>query len=251
LPASGSVARFDAANGRTQRFLVGGRPSAILAEFDRIWVAGSAMGPLASLNLYTGQPLSFPSMQTAPTAMAGDDDDTSACTADASGGISHIDSTGTVIGTATISPAPTAIGCGEGWVWATHAAPASLVRMGDFGGTREFNVGAAPVGMAFDAGVWTALADGHVTVFDPLPNRLQVNREIAVAPALDGIVARENDTSVWAFSKQTRTVYRISNTPQLSLTGTVVFTSPPVSIVLVGQSVWVALQDGNLTQIRY
>jgi hypothetical protein len=123
--------------------------------------------------------------------------------------------------------------------------------MGDFGGTTQFNAGAAPVAVTFDAGVWTAHADGHVTVFDPRPNHLQVNREVAVAPELDGIVARENDPSVWAISRQTRTVYRLSNTPQPTLTGTVVFSSPPVGLVLAGQSVWAALQDGNLTQIRY
>jgi hypothetical protein len=251
LPGRGAIARVDAATGHTQTFPVGGHPSAIAAAFDRVWVAGSAMGPLASLNIFTGRPLSYTQFQNAPTAIALDDDDTSACTADASGAITHITSDGTLIGAAKVSPAATGIGCGEGWVWAVHAAPSGLVRMADYGGTSQFNAGSAPVAVTFDLGVWTAHADGHVTVFDPRPDHLQVNREIAVAPELDGIVARENDPSVWAISRQTRTVYRISNTTQPTLTGTVVFSSPPVALVLAGQSVWVALQDGNLTQIRY
>lgn len=251
LPGSGAVTRVNAASGAKQTFLVGGHPGAILAAFDRIWVSGSAMGALASLNLFTGQPLSFTEAQTPPNMLAVDDDDTSGCTADPSGNVTHIDSTGTVIGAASVVPPATGVGCGEGWVWAIHNAPNSLVRIGDFGGATQFNAGPAPVGIAFDTGVWTALADGHVTVFDPRPTHLQVNRDIAVAPALDGIVARENDPSVWAFSKQTRTVYRISNTPQPTLTGTVVFNSPPVSLVLAGQSLWVALEDGNVTQIRF
>jgi daunorubicin resistance ABC transporter ATP-binding subunit len=250
-PGSGTVTRVDAATGHTQAFHVGGHPNAIVAGFDRIWVAGSAMGPLASLNMFTGQPLSFTQLQNAPTALAVDDDDTSACTADSSGGVTHIDSTGTVIGAANVSPAPNGIGCGEGWVWAIRTAPSSLVRMGDFGGTSQFNAGSAPIAIAFDTGVWTALRDGHVTVFDPRLDHLQVNREIAVAPELDGIVARENDPSVWAISRQTRTLYRISNTTQPSLTGTVVFSSPPVALALAGQSLWVGTQDGNLTQLRF
>jgi daunorubicin resistance ABC transporter ATP-binding subunit len=251
LPDRGAVARVNAATGYTQTFPVGGHPGAILAGFDRIWVAGSAISPLASLNLFTGAPLAVTDFPTVPTAMAADDDDTSACIVDASGGISHIDSTGTLIGAGKVFPAATAAGCGEGWVWGVHTAPGSLVRMGDFGGTTPFNVGPAPVGVAFDTGVWTALANGQVTVFDPRLDRLQVNRQITVAPGLAGIVARENDPSVWAISKQTRTLYRISNTPQPTLTGTVVFNSPPVALTLADRSVWVALQDGSLTQIRF
>jgi hypothetical protein len=90
-----------------------------------------------------------------------------------------------------------------------------------------------------------------VTVFDPHVNELRVNRELAVGPELDGIYAAENDASVWAFSKQTRTLYRILNTKQPSLTAKIVFDSPPAGLVVIGRSVWVATQDGNLTQIQY
>jgi YD repeat-containing protein len=245
------VAHIDAATGTTQNFSVGGRPDAILASFDRIWVSGSALGPLASLNLYTGQPLSYSQVQTPPTALAYDDDDPSACTVDATGNLTHIDATGVVLGAAQISPAGSAVGCGEGWVWASHASPASLVRMGDAGGTRDFTVGASPVGMAFDTGLWSALSNGHVTMFDTRLSGLRVSQDIAVAPQLDGIVARENDASVWAFSKQTLTLYRISNTTPAAVTGTVVFNSPPVSVALTGHSVWVALQNGTVTELRY
>jgi hypothetical protein len=230
---------------------VGGHPSALVATSDRVWIAGSALGPLASLNLITGQPLSTTQMQTVPIAIGLNPADGSACTIDASGTLTHFDSTGVVLGTARLSHPATGVGCGEGWVWAAEPSPPTLVRMGDFGGTRLFNGGPSPVAVTFDTGVWVANRNGTVTVFNPRLDSLRVHRQIAVAPALDGIAAAENTASVWAISSQTRTLYRISNTTQPSLTGTVVFNSPPVGVAVVGRSVWVATQDGNLTQIRF
>ena len=75
-------------------------------------------------------------------------------------------------------------------------------------------------------------------------------REAAVAPELDGIDATETGSTVWAFSRQTRTLYRIANAVQPAVTGTVVLRSAPVAIALSGQSIWVATQDGNLTELR-
>lgn len=250
-PDSGSVARVAVASGHTQTFRVGGHPTAIAATSDRVWIAGSSLGPLASLNVITGQPLSTTQLRTAPAAIALDTDDNSACTIDSSGMLTHIDSTGVVLGAGHLSHAPTGVGCGEGWVWAVQPAPPALVRMGDYGGTTTLNGGPAPVAITFDQGVWIANSNGDVTAFDARPHQLQVTREIALAPVLDGIYANENDPSVWAISRQTKALYRVSNTAQPALTGTVVFNSPPVALVVVGQSVWVATQDGNLTQIRY
>jgi hypothetical protein len=123
--------------------------------------------------------------------------------------------------------------------------------MGDSGGAEQFDGGPAPVGLTFDQGAWIANSNGDVTTFDPRPGHLRMTHEIALAPTLDGIYANENDPSVWAISRQAKTLYRISNAAQPSLTATVVFNSPPVALVVVGQSVWVATQDGNLTQIEY
>jgi ABC-2 type transport system ATP-binding protein len=251
LPASGSVARVAAATGRAQTFRVGGHPTAIAATFDRVWIAGSSLGPLASLNIVTGQPLSSTQLRSAPTAIALDTDDNSACTIDSRGTLTHIDSTGAVLGQTQLAHAPTGVSCGEGWVWAIQPAPPALVRMGDYGGAGQFDGGPAPVAITFDRGAWIANSNGDITTFDPRPGHLRVTREIAVAPELDGIYANENDPSVWAISRQTKALYRISNTARPSLIGTVGFNSPPVALVVVGRSVWVATQDGNLTQIGY
>jgi daunorubicin resistance ABC transporter ATP-binding subunit len=251
LPGTGSVARVAAATGHSETFRVGGHPTAIAAASDRVWIAGSSLGPLASLNIITGQPLSSTQLHSAPTAIALDSDDNSACTIDASGLLTHIDSTGVVLGQAQLSRAATAVSCGEGWGWAVQPAPPALVRMGDFGGTTQLAGGPAPVAITFDQGAWIANANGVVTGFDPRPGQLRVARQIALAPELDGIYANENDPSVWAISRQTKALYRISNTAQPSLTGTVGFNSPPVALVATGRSVWVATQDGNLTQISY
>jgi ABC-2 type transport system ATP-binding protein len=251
LPNSGTVERVIAATGKTQTFRVGGHPTALAATPDRIWLAGSALGPLASLNIVTGQPLSTTQLRTAPTAIAVDPADDSACTIDSSDTLTHLDSTGVVLGTGHLSYPATDVGCGEGWAWAVEPSPPALVRMGGYGGTRVFNGGPSPVAITFDIGVWIANHNGTVTVFNPRLNSLRVNRQVAVAPELDGIYANETDPSVWAISRQTKTLYRISNTTQPEVTGTVVFSSPPAALVVVGQSVWVATQDGNLTQIRY
>jgi streptogramin lyase len=251
LPGQGAVERVAAGSGQAQTFHTGGTPSAIAAGSDRIWVAGSSLGALASLNIFTGQPLSYTQFKRAPTSIRIDDDDSSLCTGDSNGALTHLDSTGAMLGSTGVAPSPTDVGCGEGWVWAVNDGPLGLVRMGDYGGARQFAVGAAPVAITFNGGVWLAHRDGTVNVFDPRPTQLKVTRQIAVAPSLDRIFAVENDTSVWAISKQTRTLYRISNTAQPSLTGTVVFNSPPVALTRVRQSIWVATQDGKLTEIRY
>jgi hypothetical protein len=251
LPEAGTVARVATADGRVQTFHVGGHPTAVGASFDRVWVAGSGLGPLASINVHTGAPLNSTQFRAAPTAIALDYDDNSACTLDATGLLTHIDSTGAVLGSAQLAHPATGVGCGEGWNWAVEPSPPALVRMGDYGGTRQFNGGPAPVAITFDQGVWDANRNGVVTVFDPRARSLGVTRQVAVAPELDGIYANEGDSSVWAISRQTKTLYRISNTAQPAVTGTVVFTTPPVALAAAGGSVWVATQDGSLTQIKY
>ena len=116
LPDRGAVARVATATGQMQTFNVGGHPTAVAAAPDRVWVSGSALAPLASLNLFTGQPLSTTRLSTAPTAIGLDPADQSGCTIDSSGLLTHIDSTGVVLGTAHLSHAASGVGCGEGWV---------------------------------------------------------------------------------------------------------------------------------------
>jgi daunorubicin resistance ABC transporter ATP-binding subunit len=251
LPTSGAVLRISPDTGQRQTFHVGGRPTAIAAAADRIWVAGSSAGALASLNTVTGQPLSYTRLATTPTAISLDGHDQSLCAIDSTGTLIHLNSTGSVVGAAKLAHPSTGVGCGEGWVWAAQQSPPALVRMGDTGGARQFNGGPSPVALAFDDGVWIANRNGTVTAFNPHLNELRVTRELTVGPELDGIYAAENNASVWAFSRQTRALYRISNTAQPSLTATIVFNSPPAAIVVIGRSVWVATQDGNLTQIQY
>jgi hypothetical protein len=165
--------------------------------------------------------------------------------------VTHIDPTGVLLATARRSYAVTGIDCGEGWVWAAQPSPPALVRMGDPGATSQFNGGPSPVAITLDSGVWIANRDGTVTVFDPRLDSLRVTRQVAVAPELDGISAAENDPFVWAISRQTKALYRISNATPPSLAGTVAFSSPPVALALAGHAVWVATQDGSLTQLRY
>jgi daunorubicin resistance ABC transporter ATP-binding subunit len=249
-PARGTVARVATGTGRVETFRVGGRPAALAAGYDRIWVAGSALGPLAGLNPSTGKALPATSLPAAPTVVAVNPDDQSACAIDSSGTVTHVASTGAVLAAGHAAEAPTGVACGEGWVWAVQPSPPALIRMGADGGTSQFDGGPSPVAATLNRGVWIANRDGTVTVFDPVVSSLRVTREVAVAPALDGIDSVETGSTVWAFSRQTKTLYRISNAAQPAVTGTVVLHSAPVAIALSGQSIWVATQDGNLTELR-
>jgi streptogramin lyase len=252
LPGNSAIARVDDSAGGKRTFPVGDHPTAVAAGPDSVWVAGSAAGPLGRLNPLNGQPQQTHQLQSVPTAIAVDHNNGSACTAESSGAVTHVDSSGGMMGIpATVSPAPSGVGCGEGAVWAVNGAQHGLVRVHRDGTTTAFDTRAGPVAVTFDRGVWTAHANGHVTRFDPRIGHLNVNADIPVARELDAIAAREKDPVVWATSKQTMSLYRISDTSQPSVTGTVVFTSPPVGLAVAQSSVWVATEDGSLTQIRF
>jgi hypothetical protein len=159
-----------------------------------------------------------------------------------------------VIGTpAHSAPAATSIAWGEGWLWAVNGADNGLLRvsLGTDGSSTAFSVGPSPIAVTLDQGVWIARANGHVTRFDPRPGQRRVNADIAVAPELDAIAATDPSPFVWVMSKSQKTVYRVTNTSRPSVTGTIVFNSPPVALAVNANSLWVATQDGKITQIRF
>jgi streptogramin lyase len=144
-PARGAVARVATGTVRAETFRVGGHPGALAAGNDRIWVADSALGPLAGLNPSTGKALPATSLAAAPTAVAVNPDDQSACAIDSSGTVTHVASTGAVLAADHAAETPTGVACGEGWVWAVQPSPAALIRMGADGGIRQFDGGPSPV----------------------------------------------------------------------------------------------------------
>jgi serine/threonine protein kinase len=252
LPDRGEVVQIDPSTG-TQRILTtGGIPTAIAAGPSALWVAGTASNSLAEFN--GGTQVAVPRLGGAPSAITVDPHDSSAWVADSSGAISHVAPGGTVIGTpAQANPLATSIAFGEGWVWATNGAPNGLIRVSKdtSGSSTAFSVTADPVAVTLDQGVWTAHANGHVTRFDPRPKKLAVNANIAThASELDAIAATDGGPYVWAISKSAKTLYRIKSLGLPALTGTVVFGSPPVALAVSGSSVWVATQDGRITEIR-
>jgi streptogramin lyase len=218
-----------------------------------VWVANSAAASLVRLNARTGAQLASATLHGAATALTTNRITGAAWVADGSGNVSRVGLDGTVLGTPTsVTPAATGIGFGEGWAWVTNGDTRGLIRVSPQGGsTTRFDAGPGPVAVTFDQGVWTAHSNGHVTRFDPRPDRLQVNSDIAVAPELDGIAALEQQPSVWAISKSTMTLYRISNTSHPAVTGTVAFASAPTALAVGERSVWVATGDGKVTQILY
>jgi len=174
--------------------------------------------------------------------------------ADSSGAISHVNVGGSMIGTpAHTGPPATSLSWGDGYLWATNGSAKGLIRVSldSSGSSSSYQVGQHPVGVAVDQGIWVADANGHVSRFNPQPAQLRVNADVAVAPELDAIAATEPSSYVWAISKNQKTLYRITNAAKPAVTGTAVFSSPPVALAVNSNSVWVATQDHKVTEIRF
>jgi Protein kinase domain len=252
LPDRGEVVQIDPSNGSQRLLTTGGIPTAIATGPNAVWVAGTASNAVAEFN--GGSQVAVAKLGGTPTAIAVDPRDSSAWVADSSGAITHVATAGTVIGTpAQSNPPATSIGVGEGWVWATNGAANGLIRVstGPSGSSMAFPAGPDPVSVTFDNGVWTAHANGEVTRFNPIFQFLKVNLTLPVTSALDAIAATDPGPYVWAISKTAKTLYRISDTGSPAVTGNVTFASPPVALAVSGNSVWVATQDGKITQIRF
>jgi serine/threonine protein kinase len=254
LPDAGQLVRTNQTSGAPSSFPASGRPDALAAGTRGLWVAATASDSLGQFNGDSGGQVAAVKLPGSPTALALDQNDSSAWVADSSGAISHVAIGPTVIGTAAHSePAATSLAWGEGWLWAVNDSDKGLIRvsLGSDGSSTAFAVGPSPIGVAVDQGVWIAHANGHVTRFDPRTGKLGVNADIAVAPELDAIAATDPGPFVWAISKSLKTVYRITSTAQPAVTGTIVFNSAPVALAVNAHSIWVATQDHKVTQIRF
>ena len=261
LPDRGELVRTNLKSGTQSTFPAGGRPTALAAGSRALWVAQSASASLAQFNGDSGAGVHSARLAGSPVVIALDQNDSTAWVADSSGAISHVglgpEGIGTpapVIGTPAHSePVATSIALGGGWLWAVNGAANGLVRVSldTSGSGTAYRAGQRPVAVAFDQGVWIATANGHVTRFDPRPQQLRVNADIAVAPELDAIAATDPGPFVWAISKTQKTVYRVTNTSKPAVTGRIVFVSPPVALAVNADSVWIATQDRKVTEIRF
>jgi serine/threonine protein kinase len=254
LPGRDEIVRSSVATGAQQTFPAAGSPTAIAAGVSAVWVAQPGLQTLAQFNGDSGKRVHSARLSGTPTAIALDQNDSSAWVADSSGAITHVALGGTVAGTpGHSSPPASSLGRGEGAVWGTNGSSPGLVRVssGASGMTTTFAAGPSPIGVALDQGVWTANTNGHVTRFDPQPDQLHVNANLAVAPELDAIAATDPGPFVWAMSKKTKTLYRVTATGTPAVTGTVVFASTPVALAAAATSVWVALQNGDVVQIQF
>jgi serine/threonine-protein kinase len=254
LPNQGELVRFNPLTGRRRVFSAPGKPTGIAAGFSALWVAETASRSLAQFNGDSGAHIRSTPLSGIPTAVAVDQNDSSAWVADSSGNISHVALGAGVIGDpARIAPAAMSIAWGEGWLWATNGADRGLVRvsLGTAGSSTTYDASPHPVAVTLDLGVWTGHATGHVTRFNPLPDQLRVNGDLTLPAKLDSIAATEKSPFIWAISQSAMTLYRVTNTSTPALTGTVVFPSPPIALATGGRSVWVATQDGKIIEVRF
>ena len=255
LPDSAELVRYDPGTRRRQSFTAAGSPTALVAGTRALWVANEGSHALDQLNGDSGARVAAAALPGTPTSTALDRDDSSAWVSDTSGAISHVALGGAVVGTAArVNPAAMSIEWGEGWLWAANGGSSNgLVRvsLSGSGSSTAYDAGSRPVAVALDEGVWTAHGNGHVTRFDPRPGFLRVNADLPVAPSLDAIAATEQGPFVWTTSRSARTLYRVTNGSTPRVTGSIKFDSPPVALAVEANSVWVATQDGHITQIQF
>jgi hypothetical protein len=251
FPDSQELVRVSQLTRDTATFKVAGQPNAIAsARGGRgIWLAESHFGPLALVGFADPNKLiKKATLEQTPSLLAADPNDGTVWASDTAGHVGHVAIDGTVIAQTVVSPPPQGIGAGEpDWGWAVNGS--KLVRIDPHNGSQtSFDVGPGPVSVTFDNGVWTARSNGHVTRFDP--RKLKLSTDVLVAGSLDQIAAREGAQSVWAIGRGEMSLYRISNTSQAKVTGTVRFRSQPVALVITQGGVWVATQDHTLVQIK-
>ena len=260
-PDSGELVRTNLASGARSVFPASGKPTALAAGPRALWVAQSASQSLAQFNGDRGTQVHAAKLPGSPVAVALDQHDSTAWVADSSGAISHVGlgpgASGTpapVIGTPAHSDPPaTSVSWGERWLWATNGSANGVVRVSldTSGSSAAYRAGQRPVAVTVDQGVWVATASGHVTRLDPRTTPPQPNADTVVAPELDAIAATDPGPFVWAISTRQKTVYRITNTSKPAVTGTIVFSSPPIALAVNANSVWVATQDRKVTEIRF
>ena len=254
LPERNELVRSNLTKGAQQTFPSAGNPTAIAAGVAALWVAEPGSQALAQVNGTTGAQLYLARLSGTPVAVALDQQDSSAWVADSSGAISHVALGGMVVGNpAHSAPHATNLDWGEGQVWGANGASKGLLRVdpGTSGSSTAFAAGPSPVAVALDQGVWTANASGQLTRFDPRPGQLRINADITVAPELDAVAGTDPGPYVWALSKNNKTLYRVTTTGNPAVTGTVGFGSPPVALAVTANSVWVAMQDGEVVQILF
>lgn len=254
LPGRNEIVRSSLSSTAQETFPAAGNPSAIVAGVSAVWVAEPGTQTLAQFNGDLGKEVHSAKLPGTPGAIALDQQDSSAWVADSSGAISHVALGGAVIGTPGRSaPAASSLAFGDGAAWGTNGTSKGLVQVaaGTSGTSTAFFAGSSPIAVAVDQGVWSANANGQLTRFNPQPGQLRLNGDLMVAPELDAVAATDSGPYVWALSKQTKTLYRVTAMGTPAVTGTVVFASTPVALAVNATSVWVALQNGEAVQIAF
>jgi len=252
LTTDRKVALIDAATGAVKQLDLGGSPRLLASTKSGVWVSGSGSGGATLARLEVGQstPVATATLPSPPVALAADRGDGSVFAGEPDGTIVHLDSSGRpASGTATLTPAPGSMDVGEGWLWAVGGVPLTRIGTGEAPSVTKFPVVPKPIAVAFDNGVWTANADGHVSKFDPRTQYLRVRADHEVASDLNAIAGVERGAFVWASSRGEKTVYAISANGDGAPSAKAVFKSAPVGLAASGGSVWVATSDGHLTQI--
>ncbi len=254
LPGRNEIVRSSLSSAAQETFPAAGNPSAIVAGVSAVWVAEPGTQTLAQFNGDLGKEVHSAKLQGTPGAIALDQQDSSAWVADSSGAISHVALGGTVTGTPGHSaPAASSLAFGDGAAWGTNGTSKGLVQVaaGTSGTSTAFFAGSSPIAVTVDQGVWSANANGLLTRFNPQADQLRLNADLMVAPELDAVAATDPGPYVWALSKQTKTLYRVTAMGTPAVTGTVVFASTPVALAVNATSVWVALQNGQAVQIDF
>jgi hypothetical protein len=252
LPDDGEIVRI-LPGGGARRIHVGGHPNLIASGPSGLWLTDATTPQVAQYDAVSGTlhpAVTLPGIAKAITV----DHNGIAWVADSTGAVTPV-GPGGPMKPARVSPVPTDVGAGEGWVWAVNGDPKQgLVRLEPaIQSQTPFDAGPQPVSVTFDAGVWTAHPGGLVTRFDPRSQFQRVVERVAIPGGsdLDGIAAAEGGGDVWAISSSALSLYRIPAHGSPSVTGMVHFSSPPVDLSVSLHAVWVVTMDGHVTRIDY
>jgi serine/threonine protein kinase len=244
---SGTLTRIDP-TGNRRSFDVGGKPDLVSGGSSGVWISD---GEKLTLRDSNGNAVKAVGLARAPVALAASLDDGSVWAAEPDGTIAHATPTGQLEASAAkVTGTPRGLSLGAGWLWAVSGD--SLIRIG-LGGSHPVSAhdpgGQQPVAVTSDRGIWIAHAGGTISRFDPRPTKMGINTRQQITSALTGITAADGGPYVWATSQSG--LYKLAADGNGTGTEVARFTSPPVGVAVLSGSVWVATQDGKLSQIRF
>ena len=227
---------------------VGARPGGIAVGGGFVWVTNSGSDTISQIDLATRAVVNTIDVGRQPAGIAFAEGSIWVANS-GDGTVSRINVTaGRVVDSIAVGNGPTAITAGAGGIWVANATDSTVVRLDPRSGERGSPIGVAagPRALAIDdSGVWVASQDGGaVTRIDPLVGGVVADPvPLASRPSALAVGAG----SVWVAGAD-GTVARVDPGSN-RVTATIDIGGSLTSIVVAGQSVYVADLQGSVHEV--